>query len=82
MVQVDYTILFKKKIEKIRDHAAQEQIEKCTDKIIANPESGKPMRYARKDTRELYVGSFRLSYCYIKEEDKIVFLDLYHKKEQ
>nr|AAU82856.1 hypothetical protein GZ1D1_43 [uncultured archaeon GZfos1D1] len=40
------------------------------------------MKYARKGTRELYVGSFRLSYAYLKDEDKIIFLDLYHKDEQ
>jgi len=40
------------------------------------------MRYARKGTREVYAGSFRLSYAYIPEESRIIFLDLYHKDEQ
>ncbi len=40
------------------------------------------MKYGRKDTREVYIPPFRLSYAYIKEEDKIIFLDLYHKDEQ
>jgi mRNA-degrading endonuclease RelE of RelBE toxin-antitoxin system len=35
-----------------------------------------------KGTRELYIGSFRLSYAYLKDENKIIFLDLYHKDEQ
>jgi mRNA-degrading endonuclease RelE of RelBE toxin-antitoxin system len=47
-----------------------------------SPESGKPMRYSRKDTREARVHPFRLSYLYTKDEDKIVLLDLYHKDEQ
>ena len=47
-----------------------------------NPEVGKPMKYVRKGTREVYIGSFRLSYAYINEENKIIFLDLYHKDEQ
>jgi len=51
-------------------------------KIIQNPDVGKPMRYARKGTREVYIKPFRLSYAYISEEDKIIFLDLYHKDEQ
>ena len=46
------------------------------------PEIGKPMRYSRKGTREVYAGSFRLSYAYIPEESRIIFLDLYHKDEQ
>ena len=48
-------------------------------KILENPEIGKPMMYARKNTREIYISPFRLSYCYIKEENKIIFMDLYHK---
>jgi mRNA-degrading endonuclease RelE of RelBE toxin-antitoxin system len=51
-------------------------------KILENPEIGKPMRYIRKGTKELYIGSFRLSYAYLKDENKIIFLDLYHKDEQ
>ena len=49
-------------------------------KIINSPEIGKPMRYSRKGTREVYVLHFRLSYYYL--DDKIIFLDLYHKDEQ
>jgi len=40
------------------------------------------MRHARKGTRELYIKPYRLSYAYIKEENKIIFLNLYHKDEQ
>jgi len=40
------------------------------------------MRYVRKGTRELYIGPFRLSYAYLKDENKIIFLDPYHKDEQ
>ena len=58
------------------------RIQKYLEKIIENPEIGKPMRYARKGTREVYLGSLRLSYAYVKEEGKIIFLNLYHKDEQ
>ena len=67
---------------KIKNKADQDRIKKQIRKIIENPETGKPMRYARKGTREVYVGSFRLSYAYLKEENKLIFLDLYHKDEQ
>ncbi len=40
------------------------------------------MIYDRKGTREIYIKPFRLSYAYIKHENKVIFLDLYHKKEQ
>ncbi len=57
-------------------------IHKLIVKIMNNPEIGKPMRYDRKGTREVYAGSFRLSYAYDKEKDILYFLDVYHKDEQ
>ena len=60
----------------------QEKVKKQIAKIIAFPEIGKPMMYSRKGTREVYISPFRLSYAYIEKEDKVVFLDLYHKDEQ
>ena len=73
---------FENKINKIKDNSTKEQIKKQILKIIENPEIGKPMRYTRKGTRELYIKPFRLSYAYIKKENKIILLDLYHKKKQ
>lgn len=73
---------FQKKFSKIKDQALKEKIFKQFVKIRENPEIGKPMRHNRKGTREVYIPPFRLSYLYIKEEDKIVFADLYHKDEQ
>ena len=73
------------------------QIKKQIAKLVLNPEVGKPssasvrelfangriqMRYARKNTRELYIPPFRLSYAYLKEEGKIILLDLHHKDKQ
>ena len=72
---------FMKEIKNL-DKSYLERVEKLIIKIIQNPEIGKPMKYARKGTREIYVGSFRLSYVYFAHEDKIVILDLYHKDEQ
>ena len=59
-----------------------ERVEKLIIKIIQNPEIGKPMRYARKGTREVYIGSFRLSYAYDQNTDTLTFLDIYHKDKQ
>ena len=79
---IEYTDSFQKIVSKIRDSAQKEKVFKQITKIVENPEIGKPMMYARKGTRELYVKPFRLSYAYLKEENKIIFLDLYHKDEQ
>ena len=79
-------ICFEKKFEdivrKVKDTVLKEKVKKQIQKIVENPEIGKPMRYARKGTREIYVSPFRLSYAYIQSESKIIFLDLYHKDNQ
>ncbi|MBI2045389.1 type II toxin-antitoxin system RelE/ParE family toxin [Candidatus Pacearchaeota archaeon] len=59
-----------------------DRIEKLVIRIIQNPEVGKPMRFDRKGTRELYLKPFRLSYAYDKEKDTLYFLAIYHKDEQ
>ncbi len=82
MVNVDRHPQFSNIFKKIKDNVLKEKIKKQIEKIIMNPEIGKPMMYNRKGTREVYVSPYRLSYMYSKEEDKIILLDLYHKDEQ
>jgi len=82
MVTVDFDNLFEKRYKKIKDVTIKLRVRKQIAKIIESPETGKPMRHSRKDTREVYVEPFRLSYAYLPEENKIIFLDLYHKDEQ
>ncbi len=78
MVNVEFTPHFQKAFSKV-DSDLRERILKQLEKLNENPEIGKPMKYSRKGTREVYMGSFRLSYLYIKEGDILVFLDIYHK---
>ena len=82
MVSVSFNPSFEKIFSKIRDKTLKGKIIKQFIKIKENPAIGKPMKYARKGTREVYIAPLRLSYIYLKEEDKIIFLDLYHKDEQ
>ena len=82
MVDVEYEDLFEKKFKKIKDELLKLKVKKQIQKIIHSPEVGTPLQYYRKGTREVYIPPFRLSYAYIKEDNKIVFLDLYHKDEQ
>ena len=79
---VEKTDEFMRIVQKIKDGLLKEKVTKQIAKIINKPEAGKPMRYGRKGTREVYIPPFRLSYIYIKEENKIIFLDLYHKNDQ
>jgi len=82
MLTIEYSDNVLKTVNKIKDRSTKEQIKKQIKKMLENPEIGKPMRYARKGTRELYIGSFRLAYSYQEKEQKIILLDLYHKDEQ
>ncbi|MBI5398021.1 type II toxin-antitoxin system RelE/ParE family toxin [Candidatus Woesearchaeota archaeon] len=82
MVTAEFDPSFQKTFSKIKDPLVKEKIIKQVAKLKENPELGKPMRYTRKGTRELYISQFGLSYLYVKGEDKIVILDLYHKNEQ
>ncbi len=82
MLEIEYEPSFLKTIEKIKDTSLKEKVKKQIAKIIQNPEVGKPMRYSRKGTREVYIQPFRLSYTFIREENKIIFLNLHHKDEQ
>lgn len=80
MVNAIFDPDFKKNFEKIKNKDIKQKIIKQVAKIKENPEIGKPMRYGRNGTRELYTGSFRLSY--IIEGDTVYILALYHKDDQ
>lgn len=82
MVTIEYDSSFERTVRKIKNEFLKLRIKKQIEKIIRYPEVGKPMRFTRKGTREVYISPFRLSYVYFKNEDKIVFLDIYHKDQQ
>ena len=82
MLTIERSSQFISLYRKIKNKADQDKIKKQICKIIENPEIGKPMKFTRKGTREVYLGSFRLSYAYIQDEKKLIFLDLYHKEKQ
>ena len=80
MVEVIFDPDFRKDFKKIKDSSTKEKIIKQVAKIKDNPEIGKPMRYSRKGTRELYILPFRLSY--MVKGDIVYILSLYHKDVQ
>ena len=82
MVTVAYSSRFEKTIRKIQDTTLKERLKAQIIRIVNNPETGKPMRWHRKKTREVYIPPFRLSYCFYEKNATIVFLAIYHKDEQ
>ncbi len=82
MVIVSFDEHFQKRFSKIKDNSIKEKIVKQIEKLKANPEIGKPMRFNRKGTREVYISPFRLSYLYDYAKQIVYILDLYHKDKQ
>jgi len=82
MARIVFAKKFLKKLSKIKDNSFREKIDKQIEKISDNPDIGKPMRYKRKGTRELYIDSYRLVYSYSVLSYEVVFLTIYHKDEQ
>jgi len=82
MVTVQFHPSFRKNFSKIKDTLLKEKILKQIEKIKKNPVVGKPMRHDRKGSRELYISPYRLSYLYVKEENLVKIIALYHKDEQ
>jgi len=80
--QIKTTNKFEEVFSKIKDSLFKIKVQKQIKKIINNPEIGKLMKHNRKGTREVYIKPFRLSYACLKNENLIIFLDLYHKKRQ
>ena len=64
------------------DKIFQKRVAKLIQKLIENPATGKPMRYSRRGTREVYIKPFRLSYIYLQKERQITLIDIYHKRFQ
>jgi len=81
-IQIRTTERFEDFLSKVKDNLFKIKIQKQIEKIINNPEIGKPMMHNRKGTREVYIKPFRLSYSYLKDENLIIFLEIYHKKHQ
>ena len=82
MASAAFSEKFKDIFLRIKDSSTKARVIKQIEKLKLNPELGKPMRYDRRGTRELRIPPFRLSYSYLKSEDKIIILDLYHKDVQ
>lgn len=76
--QAEHFIRLRSKLER----RTRDRLEKLMGKAVLDPHSGKPMRFARKGTRELYLPPYRLPYAYDEKEEILTFLDLYHKDKQ
>lgn len=77
MVKIIPSKTFKKDIKNI-DKSKRERIKKQIEKIIENPNVGKPLKY-RRGERALYIKPFRLVYAF--RGDELILLKFQHRKD-
>jgi len=63
----------------IKDALLKEKIKKQINKIVERPEAGKPLRYALKGERTVYIKPYRLIYSVSVET--IILLRFEHRKD-
>lgn len=76
---VVYTEKFERSIKSIKDGTMKQRVKKTIEKIIENPEIGKPLRFDLKGERTVYIKPYRLIYAV--ENENIVFLRFMHRND-
>ncbi len=77
--QVVPTNQFERAVRGIRDAGVKERVKKQIEKLVADPEVGKPLRYDRRGERRLRVGPYRILYAV--KDDVLYLLDFRHREE-
>jgi len=77
-MKVLYTEEFKEDLRKIRDKKIHSRIKKIIQKIIDNPEVGKPLKYELFLLRSIRIPPFRV--LYELKSDTIILLKFEHRK--
>lgn len=76
-----YRAVFSKEIQGVfrrlrKDKALYRRLQTAVDKILLNPEFGKPLRYDLKNYRRVHVGSYVL--VYEVRDGVVFFVDYQH----
>ena len=70
--------IFEKEVKKVKDRRLKERIRKQVQRIRDNPDAGKPLRFALKGERTVYIKPYRLIYAVAGDE--IIFLRFEHRE--
>ncbi len=76
-MHISYTYEFRRGIKKVRDKAMQIKVKKIVQKIIDNPDVGKPLRYELAGLRSVRVPPFRI--LYELSGDRLIFHTFEHR---
>jgi mRNA-degrading endonuclease RelE of RelBE toxin-antitoxin system len=63
ITEVIWTKKFEREVKKLRDKSIKHRVREQIEKILDNPETGKPLRFALKGERSVYVPPYRLIYA-------------------
>ena len=63
ITEVIWTKKFERELRKLRDKTAKDRVKHQIEKILDNRETGKPLRFALKGERSVYVPPYRLIYA-------------------
>jgi addiction module RelE/StbE family toxin len=63
ITEVIWTKKFERQVKKLRDKSVKHRVKEQIEKILDNPETGKPLRFVLKSERSIYVPPYRLIYA-------------------
>jgi addiction module RelE/StbE family toxin len=73
-----YTEKFERDVKKLKDSLVRERIAKQVEKLVENPESGKPLRYGLKGEWTIRVKPYPIIYAV--QDDRLILLRFEHLK--
>jgi mRNA-degrading endonuclease RelE of RelBE toxin-antitoxin system len=78
ITEVVWTKKFERELRKLRDETIRDRVKQQIEKILDNPETGKPLRFALKGERSVYVPPYRLIYAV--QGQRLYLLRFEHRK--
>ncbi len=76
--QVVWTKKFERELRKLKDRAVKNRVKKQIEKILENPETGKPLRFHLTGERSVYIPPYRLIYSV--QGETLYLLRFEHRK--
>ncbi len=73
-----WTEKFERELKKTKDRDLKNRVRKQIEKILENPEAGKPLRFQLKGEHSVYVPPYRIIYAV--EDDTLYLLRFEHRK--
>ena len=76
--EVVWTKRFERELRKVGDKIIKGRVKKQIEKILDSPETGKPLRFALRHERSIYVPPYRLIYSV--QGETLYLLRFEHRK--